>query len=215
MSDLAGFARLALLAAALGCIASAARAEIIYDATGGAENGGDPTSVAGPVLADRFLAPATGSLASVSLNLASTGPAGSGFTVDVFTDAGSNGPGTPTLIATVADASLTPAFALTTFTPSGTIALAAGTVYWVGIIDASFGSPVLLGNTLDAAVLSRPSVLAGAFYFNNGGVQANSFGPYEIAITETASPVPEPAGWAAMIGGAAVLGIARRRRQPT
>ena len=36
-----------------------ARASSIYDATGGAENGGDPLSAttgAGPILADRFMA---------------------------------------------------------------------------------------------------------------------------------------------------------------
>ena len=49
-----------------------AGAQTIYDSTGGAENGGDPISAltgAGPVLADRFIAPAGANLSAITLNL--------------------------------------------------------------------------------------------------------------------------------------------------
>ena len=48
--------------------APSVKADTIYNATGGTENGGDPlspTTGAGPVLADRFVSPFTGTLTSV------------------------------------------------------------------------------------------------------------------------------------------------------
>jgi hypothetical protein len=93
-----------------------------YNATGGAENGGDPLSAAtgaGPVLADRFVNPFDGTLTSVELNLRLSpgASAGQGFTVDLFADAGAAGPGAPLVqIASVLDTSLTSGFSLMTFT---------------------------------------------------------------------------------------------------
>lgn len=214
MIDLTKHARVALLAAVLGGVSTAASAAVIYDATGGAENGGDPLSAAGPILADRFVNTTASTLTSVTLNLSLIPPANSGFTVDLFTDAGSTtGPGLATLIASVLDTSLTSSFQLLTVTPVSPIALAANTSYYVGIRDLG-GSSAILGNTVDPAVLSRPSVSAGAFYYNNGGVQANAGGPYEILVTAAplnATPVPEPAGWTTLLGAVAVLGFTLRR----
>ena len=149
-------------------IASAypAQADTVYNATGGAENGGDPLSAAtgaGPVLADRFVNPFDGTLTSVELNLRLSpgASAGQGFTVDLFADAGAAGPGAPLVqIASVLDTSLTSGFSLMTFTPGTDFLLTGGQSYYIGVFDN--GSNAVLGNTLDPAVLARPDVAAGA-----------------------------------------------------
>lgn len=184
-----------------------AKADLIYDATGGKENGGDPISAAGPILADRFVSTVTGTLQSVTLNLAVVGTPGTGFSVDLFTDNGLNGPGTATLIANVNESTLKSSFALYTYTPTTTISLVAGKSYYIGISGLSTSNAVL-GNTIDPTVLNRPSVVNGASYYNNGGVQANSGGPYEISVRA----VPEPASLSMLIVGIAALGIARSSR---
>jgi hypothetical protein len=196
-------------------IASAypAQADMVYNATGGAENGGDPLSAAtgaGPVLADRFVNPFDGTLTSVELNLRLSpgASAGQGFTVDLFADAGAAGPGAPLVqIASVLDTSLTSGFSLMTFTPGTDFLLTGGHSYYIGVLDN--GSNAVLGNTLDPAVLAHPDVAAGASYFNNGGVQANSGGPYEIRVNT--SPVPEPSSFALLLTGIGALGTMRRR----
>ena len=74
------------------------------------------------------------------------------------------------------------------------------------------GSQLFLGNTVDQGVLSRQSVMDGGYYYNNGGVQANSGGPYEMSIS--VNVVPEPASIAmTMLGGFAVAGFLWRRRK--
>ena len=93
-----------------------------------------------------------------------------------------------TTFATVQDASLTSAFALYTFVLATPVWLTAGTPYAVGVADTG-NSAAILGNTLTPFVLNRPAVVAGAVYYNNGGVQANAGGPYELSL----STVPEPA----------------------
>src|SRR5260370_26223133 len=119
-------------------IASAepAQADTVYNATGGAENGGDPVSPAtgaGPVRADRFVNPFNGTLTSVELNLSLSpgASAGRGFTVDLFADAGAAGPGALLgQIASVLDTSLTSGFSLKTFTPGTDFLLTGGPAYY-------------------------------------------------------------------------------------
>ncbi len=202
------FAGLLALAAA-----HPAWASVFYDSTGGAENGGDPLSPsgAGPTLADRFVAPSNATLSSVSLNLSlPSGVApGQGFNVDLFSDSGSTGPGPVLLqIASVQDTSLTPGgFSLVTFTPTSLFDLTGGQSYYIGVMDN--GSNAVLGNTLDPTVLARPWVIAGATYFNNGGVQANAGGPYEIIVNATATP--EPSVWVLALAGLGFLMFIQRR----
>ncbi len=202
------FVKAAVFAAAFSVISTAANATVIYDTTGGAENGGDPLAAAGPVLADRFVTNGAATLSSVTLNLSSTGASTNQFTVDLFTDTGAAGPGAATLIATGSDSSLTSGFQLLTFTPTSTISLAANTAYYIGIADVN-GSTAVFGNTVDSTVLSRPSVVTGGYYFNNGGVQANAGGPYEVSVS--LAGVPEPSSWALMLVGFGALGAVQRR----
>lgn len=192
---------------ALSAVVSAT-AGVIYDATGGTENGGDSFNIAGPVLANRFITASAGTLASVSLNLAlSTGSAQLGsFAVELFTDQGSNAPSAMTSIATVQDSTLTSNFQLLTFSPTQTILLAANTPYYIGVMSSD--SAALLGNTVDNEILARPSVAAGGFYYNNSGVQTNDGGPYEISIN-----VPEPASMVLLVAG--LFGFMAARRKST
>ncbi len=177
-----------LAASGLASRAATAASTAIYDATGGTENGGDSFQSAGRLLVDEFV---TGSksetLSSVVLNVL-TAKAGIGQFDVVLATVRKNGlPGGPrTIIATIADKSLTKTFALTTVTPTHTITLAPNTHYFIGIAGhPGNGSRVTLGNTVDPAVLARPSVEAGGFYYNNGGLQANSGGPYEVKVNVT------------------------------
>jgi len=185
---------------------ASATAGVIYDATGGMENGGDPLSPGGQILANRFVTTSAATLASVSLNLAlpsSASQLGS-FAVKLFTDNGTNAPGEMTLIATVQDSALASGFHLLTFSPTQTILLAANTSYYIGVINTD--SEAILGNTVDSDVLARDSVAAGGFYYNNGGVQANAGGPYEISVN-----VPEPASMALLVAGLFGFMAARRK----
>ena len=193
-------------------VGHAAQATVIYDSTGGASNGGDPVAVAGPILADRFIAPFAGTLASITLNLTLANPPSSQFTVDLFADDGAAGPGAATLIATVQDTALAAGFNLLTFASPTAIALAAGTSYYAGLSDPTLTSSAQLGNTVDPTVLARSNVALGASYYNNGGVQANAGGPYELIVNETATAVPEPLSIAVFAMGLGTLGLARRYR---
>lgn len=185
----------------------------VYDATGGIGSGGDPvatTGPAGPILADRFVTSGALALQSVVLNLKLGSMPAAGFTVDLFSDTGAGGPGVATQIAFVQDTSLTTFFQLETYMPVTPIILAADTSYYIGILDNG-GSSAILGNTVDESVLGRSSVVAGADYYNSGGVQANAGGPYEIKVV--GSSVPEPATWISMLAGLGAVGIARRTQQ--
>ena len=214
MSKMKYFGSLAAVVTALTLVsARPAQADTIYNATGGAENGGDPLNAAtgaGPILADRFISATNATLNSVTLNLSlSPGSmAAQNFSVDLFADAGATGPGALlSQIAVVMDTSLTSGFSLLTFQPTTAVLLSGGQSYYIGVMDN--GSNAVLGNSIDPAVLSRPSVAAGASYYNNGGVQANAGGPYEISVD--ASPVPEPSSWVLLLTGAAALGMFYRK----
>ena len=212
-------------------LASGARANIIYNVTGGAlqyerADTADPNFPpgnvgVGPLLADRFLSPVAERLDSVTLNLKLVGPALSGFTVDLWRDSTAT-PGLPfgpeIQIALVRDSSLTPNLTLYTFTPLGPITLAANTFYDVGIDTGTFANQVTdaaFGNTVDPAVLARPSVVTGAFYFHTvGGIDPNSQGPYDVIVNTTAT-APEASTWAMMLLGFAGLGFVGYQRRRT
>jgi hypothetical protein len=218
----------ALAASLAAASAGGARAGVIYNATGGAAafEGGDvidpnaPGGVGvGPVVADRFFNPTATTLSSVTLNLMLNGAPMRGFTIDLWVDSTAT-PGLPVFgseeqIASVSDSSLTSSLKLYTFTPGASLTLAANTFYDIGIdTHTALGNPpvtsVVFGNTVDPAVLARPSVALGALYFHTvGGVDPNSDGPYDLIVTVSA---PEPSTWAMMALGFAGLGFAGYRK---
>ena len=222
-----GAAAVAIAFGGAAAFSGAARAVTIYDATGGVEAGGDvidpnaPGGVGvGPVVSDRFYNPfGSATLSSVTLNLKLSDSPISGFTVDLWPDDMSV-PGLPDFskeiqIASVSNSSLTPDFALYTFTPAGLIKLSAGVFYEIGIDTHTVGgvdqpvTSVIFGNTIDPGVLSRPEVALGALYFHTvGGVDPNIDGPYEAIVNVN---VPEPSTWAMMMIGFAGLGYAGYR----
>jgi hypothetical protein len=109
-------------------------------------------------------------------------------------------------ISTINDATLTTMFATYTVTPSSTYTFALNAFYVVGFHDTG-GSAAIWGNTLDANVLARPSVVNSIYYYNtSGGVQANALGPYEMSVS--VAGVPEPATWTLMSVGFGGLGAA-------
>lgn len=181
----------------------------IYNTLGGIENGGDPLAAAGPLLGDLFVAGANETVKSITLRVSSTGPSSGQFYVGIsqvapyqLGDSQIYGTGGASAAA-VSDSTLTANFAnMTVLLPA--FALIAGDAYFVGIEGLS--SSVVLGNTLDPSVLARPAVVLGGYYFNNGGVQANAGGPYELSVN-----VPEPATLA-LLGLGAIALLARTRR---
>jgi hypothetical protein len=205
--------------------AGGVHAGVIYNATGGAAafEGGDvidPNAPGnsqigvGPVVADRFFNPVATTLSSVTLNLMLNGPPITGFTIDEWVDSTTT-PGLPVFgtekeIAFVSDSSLTSSLKLYTFTPMSPITLAANTFYDIGIdTHTMIGDPqitsVVFGNTVDPAVLMRPPVALGAFYFHTvGGVDPNSDGPYDLIVNVAA---PELSTWVMMLAGFAGLGL--------
>ena len=182
----------------------------IYNTLGGIENGGDPLAAAGPFLGDLFVAGANETVGSITLRVSATGPSSASFVAFIAQAAPYQLGDTSittlgvTSFAFVSDSTLTANFAnMTVLLPA--FALIAGDAYFVGIESYS-SSSVALGNTLDPSVLARPAVSAGGYYFNNGGVQANAGGPYELSVN-----VPEPATLA-LLGLGAIALLARTRR---
>ena len=181
----------------------------IYNTLGGIENGGDTLAAAGPLLGNFFVAGANETVGAITLRVSATGPSSGWFYV-FFSQVAPYQLGDTTInqvpidLALVSDSTLTVNFAnMTVLLPA--FALIAGDAYFVGIESYS-SSAVALGNTLDPSVLARPAVSAGGYYFNNGGVQANAGGPYELSVN-----VPEPATLA-LLGLGAIALLARTRR---
>lgn len=208
MFSFSKFTALPLLAATL-FGTGAANAGVVYDALGGMGNGGDPIAAAGPILADRFVTAGADSISKVTLDLSGMSTSTGGVSVDLFTDAGT-GPGTATVLGTILDSQLTSAFQYITLTLATPVALAANTSYYIGIMDNG-GSTATLQSTLSGYVLARPTVAAGADYYNNGGVQANAGGAYQIGVNAK-TPVAEPGAAVLLVGGMGVLGLALKRR---
>lgn len=214
MTWIAKLASVAIAATAFAaCQGASAAVYTLYDSLGGIENGGDAIAAtgAGPYLNDWFKVDRGATLTSATFNLElGDTPAGSfevwAAKIDPSVQGGISQYAT---LAAVSDSTLTKSFATYTFTPATTYTLDPNAFYVVGLYDSG-KSGAIWGNTIDPNVLSRPSVTAGMFYFNNGGVQANAGGPYELSVN-VAGAVPEPTAWATMLVGFAGLGIVMRR----
>ena len=206
------FASFAAAVVLVGTGASASSPYTIYDTLGGAENGGDPLAVAGPYLNDWIKTGQTATLTSAIFNLSLAGAPTGSFQAWVakIDPTSPSGISQYATLGTITDTTLTGSFATYAVSPAFTYTLAAHSFYVVGLYDSG-GSNAVWGNTVDPKVLARPSVIAGQYYYNNGGVQANSGGPYELAVN--VAGVPEPGAWALMLVGFGGLGVAIRSRR--
>ena len=193
------------LGVAMMTTAGSASAYTIYDTLGGVENGGDPLSAAGPYLNDWIKTGRAATLTSATFNLSLSGAAAGSFEVWAAKIV-PGGIAQYATLATIQDTSLSSSFA--PFTVKTSYAFDPGSFYIVGLYDSN-NSSAIWGNTLDPSVLARRSVVNGAYYFNNGGVQANSFGPYELSAS--VAGVPELATWSMMLVGFGAVGAVVRR----
>ena len=67
------------------------------------------------------------------------------------------------------------------------------------------------GDELEVFTLNMPNLPAGSYSLNVNGTASN--GPASYAGTLNITPIPEPASWALMMGGFALVGSAIRRRR--
>lgn len=163
--------------------AAHAQPKIFYNTTGGTENGGDTFGTAGNILVDE-VGPTLGQfklnavVVNVKLKHADTGSFDVVYAIRSF----SGKPRAKKVIATVQDSQLTTSFQLISV-PGGGATFLKDRRYYFGIAKHT-GSPssVVFGNTVDPTVLARHNVQAGGYYYNNGGVQANAGGPYELQL---------------------------------
>lgn len=186
-----------------------ASAYTVYDSLGGVENGGDPLAIAGPYLNDWIKIGRAATLTSATFNLSLAGNPTGSFEVWAAKIV-PGGIAQYATLATIQDSSLTGSFA--PYTVKASYAFDPASFYVVGLYDSNISSAVW-GNTLDPSVLARRSVANGAFYFNNGGVQSNSGGPYELSVS--VAGVPELATWSLMLVGFGLVGVAVRRKGTT
>jgi PEP-CTERM motif len=83
----------------------------------------------------------------------------------------------------------------------------------VSLLDASL-SPLAWGTVGDASVLFDQALVAGSAYsFRVTGIALGSAGG-TYTFLASAAPVPEPAAYALMLAGLAVVGSIVRRRRP-
>lgn len=184
---------------------SGSLAYTIYNSLGGVENGGDPLSAVGPYLNDWIKIGRAATLDSATFNLSLQGAPTGSFEVWAAKIV-PGGVAQYATLATIQDSSLASSFASYTIKTSYTFD--PNSFYVVGLYDSG-SSSAIWGNTLDPSVLARQSVVNGKYYYNSGGVQPNSLGPYELSAS--VAGVPELATWCLMLFGFGIVGLAVRR----
>lgn len=193
-----------VLALILAAVAPLARAQIVlYDNTDTATSGNIKIADVMP-LGDSFSTGAAAvNLTSFSAVLGLSTPATGSTTFSLHADSAGNPGDLIAELATIDDTSLTGTY--TEYTFSGlSVALDASTRYW--ILAESAGAARWISSPDDGG-----TGVAGEFLVA-GAVYPNTEGP--MAMSVTATPVPEPATYA-MIGGTLALALGFiARRQP-
>ena len=191
-----------------------ARADTVtlYDNTSASVAGFDhirPGVDNGPLFQSFLSGSVASTLNSVDLSLANTG-SGTSDTVSValYSDAPTSYGSWIAYIGTITDSSITSAGGLYSVSLTANPTLAANTRYWIGLNETSTGSAVWNG-----APDATGTGVAGQYYYNVGGYQANSTSgnnPYIMKVTATTA-VPEPTSTALV--GLACLGVGVWLRQ--
>ncbi len=203
---------LALAATVVLTLSSVADADIIYDnisPSTGATSGGSASissSDHGP-LADSFSTGAGSSmLTDLKLLVAAATPTdGDSFNVLLLSDSSTSPGSVLTTLRTVSDSSLTTTLSTVDIMLSTPYLLAANTRYWIELSSLST-SGVWSFTTTNVGI-----GVANEYNFYAGSVSANSaFTPYQMTVTTSAVPVPEPSSLGLCAIGIAVLAIARR-----
>jgi PEP-CTERM motif len=177
-----------------------------YNNIGATSKGNDSISLYGPPGDSFNSGPTALTLNSVAVLLAGSSDSNGTITMELLS---SNSGPTPGSVLDDIGSITSPhsPSGVAVFVPSGTITLAADTTYWIELI-ASGGDATGWFWSLDT---SGPGV-AGQYYFGDGAVFPNSGGPYQMEVSGTTSPVPEP-GILLMLGsGIGALFLKGRRK---
>ena len=161
--------------------------------------------------AEGFKAPDTDSyLSSVTLKVRNDNAATGTFTVQLFYGLGFIPGGT--LLATLSGPA-SPQSGLATFVPTSPLPLQADQTYWVSAYSTAASDPSQFYGWSIAD--NAPTVGTGygrAFRQRGGGSDWDlQTGPGDLALRVQTTPAPEPASSIMLLGGAALLGLRRRR----
>lgn len=208
-----------LLLAWLLPLAAHAQSSLVFDTTGLTNGYYHLIAAPGELAAQRFTTAASGPLTLdlVSLSITNTSGAWTPLVHIVADEAGT--PGTTVLGTLSSDGGVLPNGSSGMFSFSGSVSLAASTSYWV-TVDANDAVQVYVsyqnggsdgvGTWLTTADYNSAGNFDGTWY-GLGGLGD----PLKMTIYASASPIPEPATYAALAGlGALGLALWRRRSVP-
>ena len=197
--------QLLCLAAALVCALDADT--IIYGNMSESSAGADGVDFVGP-LYDSFTAGAAGQISDLQLILSGDGDDTSSGAVQVglYADS-STAPGELiAVLGTVNDTAVSSMPAAYDVTLIASPLLAPDTRYWIGLSGTTAAEWYY---DYDDAGIG----VANEFFSNQIGMFSNSYDPYQMSVTESASAAPEPSSRLLIVFGAGLIGVSRLRRR--
>jgi hypothetical protein len=197
------------MAACLTMAATGAQATAIYDNLAASQDGADPVQSYGPLANSFNTGVNAGLLSGVSVLLKSGSSELVGDLQLKLLASNGSAPGAELLsLGSLSSASVSTAgFASYSFAPAASFNLSANTTYWVEVLTTA---PIDIEWSWSTDLTSL-GVAGQASYSKELGVLPNSLaGPYQMAVSVAA--VPEPASWALVLVGVALIGGAGVRR---